>query len=517
MLPRRAKRVFINVQINSEARAWKWLAVTGLIAGVLALALGTANYWLSPLLSERLSAVAHQRFGNELQFRRLSVSLFPHVSVIADEVAFRQHGRTDVPPLVIMSRVHVSAGLAELIGPYRRAHRMVIEGLRITVPPRDANVSRTASQKPAAGDHLIADELIANDSVVTILPGVPGKNPLVFNIYKLVLTPAAQDAMHYRAQLHNAKPPGLIESDGEFGPWSSDDPGGMPLSGSYRFSHADLSVFNGIMGTLSSTGRFGGNLETIHAEGNTDTPDFALRDAGHPVHLVAHYQAVIDGTNGETLLQPVEAQFRHTHITCRGGVLQEPGQKGKTVDLQGSVQNGRLEDVLYLATKSTQPMTGSLSFDSKIIIPPGDIDVVRKLYLDGHAAVREVLFTNPEVQRTVNELSNRASGQPKAPDTQRAFSTINARFIMDQGAIQFPALSFGIPGAEISMTGTYGILNEAINFQGHASTVAKPSQMTTGVKSVLLKAVDPFVKKGTAGAVIPVHITGTREHPIFGL
>jgi hypothetical protein len=46
---------------------------------------------------------------------------------------------------------------------------------------------------------------------------------------------------------------------------------------------------------------------------------------------------------------------------------------------------------------------------------------------------------------------------------------------------------------------------------------AKLSQTTTGFKSLLLKAVDPFFKKGTKGAVLPIKIGGTRESPSFGL
>jgi hypothetical protein len=41
--------------------------------------------------------------------------------------------------------------------------------------------------------------------------------------------------------------------------------------------------------------------------------------------------------------------------------------------------------------------------------------------------------------------------------------------------------------------------------------------MTTGWKSLLLKAVDPFFKKDGAGAVLPIKITGTKSDPHFGL
>jgi hypothetical protein len=45
---------------------------------------------------------------------------------------------------------------------------------------------------------------------------------------------------------------------------------------------------------------------------------------------------------------------------------------------------------------------------------------------------------------------------------------------------------------------------------------AKLHQATSGIKSFLLKAVDPFLKKNRrGGAVIPVRITGTYQHPSY--
>jgi len=46
---------------------------------------------------------------------------------------------------------------------------------------------------------------------------------------------------------------------------------------------------------------------------------------------------------------------------------------------------------------------------------------------------------------------------------------------------------------------------------------AKLSQMTTGWKSILLKAVDPFFSKHGAGTQVPFKVTGTRSEPHFGL
>ncbi len=46
---------------------------------------------------------------------------------------------------------------------------------------------------------------------------------------------------------------------------------------------------------------------------------------------------------------------------------------------------------------------------------------------------------------------------------------------------------------------------------------AKLSETQKGIKSILLKVVDPFFKKGKAGAVLPIKITGTLKEPSVGL
>ena len=71
----------------------------------------------------------------------------------------------------------------------------------------------------------------------------------------------------FRAALINTEPPGEIRSSGQFGPWNSEAPGITPVSGSYTFDNANLGVFEGIAGTLSSRGKFSGRLERIESEG----------------------------------------------------------------------------------------------------------------------------------------------------------------------------------------------------------------------------------------------------------
>jgi hypothetical protein len=83
--------------------------------------------------------------------------------------------------------------------------------------------------------------------------------------------------------------------------------------------------------------------------------------------------------------------------------------------------------------------------------------------------------------------------------------------------MDFPDLSFSVPGALIDMSGIYTLDGNRFDFHGKAKLHARPSQMTTGWKSLLLKAVDPFLAKNGYGTEVPIEISGTKADPHFGL
>jgi hypothetical protein len=89
--------------------------------------------------------------------------------------------------------------------------------------------------------------------------------------------------------------------------------------------------------------------------------------------------------------------------------------------------------------------------------------------------------------------------------------------VLAGGIATFSDLSFGVPGAQARLYGTYNLVNENIDLHGRMRVDTKISKTETGMKSFLLKALDPFFKKKKKGEVVPVHITGTYQHPRFGL
>jgi hypothetical protein len=244
-----------------------------------------------------------------------------------------------------------------------------------------------------------------------------------------------------------------------------------------------------------------------------------LKISGNPVQLKTQFHAIVDGTDGDTYLQPVNAQLGRSSVVARGGVYGKPGVKGKTVALDVTVTDSRIEDMLLLAVKSKQPlMTGSMTFTTKFELPPGDQDVSMKLYLKGEFGVSSARFTSFKVQDKVDELSQRARGQVgEEAEDERSVSNLRGRFELRSGVIRFSSLTFAVPGARVHLGGSYGLGTEELDFTGNLHTQAKVSEMTTGIKSFLLKLADPLFSKKGAGAVVPIKISGTREEPKYGL
>ena len=157
-----------------------------------------------------------------------------------------------------------------------------------------------------------------------------------------------------------------------------------PSNGKYEFTNADLSTIKGIAGILSSKGEYSGELGEIIVDGTTDTPDFRLTISGHPVPLHTEFHAIVDGTNGDTYLQPVDATLLHSHIVARGSVVRSKDRNGHHIVLDAIVDKSRIEDLLHLGVRTDPPvMTGSVQLKSKIEIPPGNTTRQRQASAQG--------------------------------------------------------------------------------------------------------------------------------------
>jgi hypothetical protein len=527
-------------------RHTRTVAVAATSIAVLGAAVLSLPITLTPGLRARLATALAERFDSQVDVRSVRVSVLPSLRITGEGVVLRHRGRTDVAPLIVVESFSADATIWGLTGGPVHLRRVRLEGLEINIPPggldgddddfddideagrevatrgtRDT-VSVDIAPPLAAGTTgagrptpLIVDDLVSERAVLRILRRRAGKRPRVIEIHHLSMEDTGSNVpWKFSATLTIPTPPGRIETRGTFGPWNAEMPSRTALAAKYEFHDADLGTFDGIRGTLDSTGAFSGVLDRIEVDGETSVPDFALADVGHPVPLTTRFHAIVDGTSGNTWLRPVDARFLHTRLRATGGVVEQEGQDGHTIKLDVVMREGRIEDVLRLAAKPKKPpLSGALTLDTTIVLPPGKADEDQRLQLNGSFGITQARFNTGDVQAKVNELSQKARGTREA-EADQVVSRLNGRFVMRRGVIRFSNVSFAVPGAQVNLSGRYVVESEAVDFRGEARLDARLSQMTGGVAAFFLKLVDPIVRHRDV-TVLPLTVRGTAENPEF--
>ena len=492
------------------------LIVISLVVIAVVALIVTGIHLSNPYLHKKVVEMLAEKCHADVELKEFHVYLFPGVRIEGSGLSLRYEGRTDVPPLISIGEFSAQADILGLPWKPWRVDQVKLKGLVITIPPKGQR--GTQNWAKARRIPVSIGEIVSDDAELRMLPKSADKDSHVFAIHHLVMHSVGLDRpAKFTAQLTNAVPPGEIETKGNFGPWNADDPGQTPLAAEYTFDKADLGVFKGISGTLSSTGKFSGVLEKLEVEGKTSTPDFTVTIGGHPLDLETVFSATVDGTNGDTLLHPVTAHLLNTVIVAQGGIVRALDKQGKEITLDVTVANGRLEDLMRLVLKGDKPpMTGAINFKTRFNLPHGPDDLAYRLNLNGKFDVEQAQFTSPEVTAKIETLSRKGQGQPENKDAGSSVSQLKGNFALDNGVLTFRGLTFTVTGAQVALDGKYGLKNEDLDFYGKLRMHAKISQTTTGAKSFVLKAVDPFFRKN-GQTEVPIKITGQRDHPSFGL
>jgi hypothetical protein len=505
---------------------WGWIFISALFVVIgLAAALEIMLHRADPILRGRVIETLSTRFDSRVDLDAFHVSIFKGLEVTGDGLRIFPTDEVvaagATAPLIAIKHFAFHANVFGLFQKPMHVGTVKVSGMTISVPPREMR-----NQAPKNGRHIgkikiVVDQIDCDDSKLIIGTIKPDKDPKLFDLRHIVMhNVGPNDPWRYDATLVNAIPTGDIHAVGTFGPWVNDSPGDSSLTGKYTFDHADLNTIKGIAGILTSKGDFTGQLNRIAVDGNADVSDFSLDTAQHAMPLHTKFHAIVDGTSGDTYLQPVEAKLGESEFTCEGAIINIKG-KGHQIDLNVDVPNGRIQDFLELAVKQQPPiMSGRLNMKTKLSIRPGKESVTQKIGLNGGFTLRAIHFINPEWQDKVDMLSLRARGEPdKAkPGANDVYSHMVGRFGMGHGRLHFSRLDYTLPGADVNLAGIYSLDGNELNFDGKVRTKAALSNMVaTWWKSWLLKPVDPFFRKHGAGAEIPIKISGSKGSPKFGL
>jgi hypothetical protein len=514
-------------------RKWQrvfWILFLCLAVLLLVAALMLAFNW--PFTRGAVISSLEQDSQAHVQIGAFRETYFPHPGCIAENVTFE---RGSPSPHLAVRRLLISGSYLGLL--HRYIPNVVAEGAVLTVPAgalKELFADRSPGQRTTG---TIVGELDAPGAQVSIARD--GNQPLVFLLHDLKLQPLAKgSAVRFAAQIGMPEPQGDLVIQGHIGPFRRGDAASAPLSGNYQFTDARLDQFAGVGGTLTSAGKFSGQIRAISLDGTTETPDFQLDVGVHPVPLETRFHAVVNGTNGDLALDPVEALLGKTTILTRATIQGATTDKAhKTVVLDMVSRRGRVEDLLRLFVHDEQsPMVGAISFRGHVVLPPDDRDFLQKVKLQGTFGIGAAEYTDLQTQRNVEILSARARGEAdKIEDDQdrdrkhgtdtvdrdldRVVSNMKGRFVLQHAVATFSDLSFDVPGASARMSGTYNVQNLKIDMQGTLRMQSKLPDTTTGVKSFLLRIVAPLThrKKEKQGSIVHLHVTGKYGHPQFAV
>ena len=238
------------------------LVVGAVVVGMLSTA---AIRRAEPILRARVEQTLSARFDVRVELDDLQVSVLRGLEVSGrglriyppDDVVASAKSR----PLIAIVHFEFRAGVIGLFVRPVHAKSVKVTGMRIEIPPRRERSRASRRGKAQAGGASVSvEEIVCEDSRLILETDDPGKEAKDFELRQVTLRDVGPNASwHYAATLVNAIPRGDIQASGNFGPWETDDPGDSPVSGTYRFDHADLSTIKGIGGILSSTGKFKGS------------------------------------------------------------------------------------------------------------------------------------------------------------------------------------------------------------------------------------------------------------------
>ena len=482
----------IRMQASHKPRR-RTIAIAVLLCLLAAETVFLAVKW--PFTRERIATSLSGFTSSKVQIGRFESTFFPHPGCVLHDVSVERASQK----LAVARDLTIVGSWAALLTLQHYVSRIDIRDAQVTLPspippPEESGDGKTTETK--------VGELTANGAVLRF-----GEKEIAFP--KLNLQNVSKDAaINYDFDFTLPQPNGRVTMSGSFGPWQKGD---TPLKGSFRMHEAKLSLADEVDGTISADGKFDGILQKIRVTGQTDTPDFQVKR--HRVHLTTDYAATVNGATGAVYLDSVEARFGNTVLQAKGAI------ERKTVTVDFTSDNARIEDLMRLTTKADRPaLNGPVTLRVHVVVPPGEGKFLRKVRLDGDFSIQNASFTKPRTQAKVSELSARSRGRDVGEDEpapERVVSDLKGHVVLRDGTATLSQVIFSVPGATARGGGTYDLIDKRVNLRGQVAMAATVSEASGGIKSFFLKPFNALFKRKNAGAVLPVSITGYYPRPKF--
>jgi hypothetical protein len=454
--------------------------------------------------------------ASQLTFSGYHRVYFPNPGFVATGITMRRKSAPDLPPLGHVDTLVVEGRWTDLLMMRERVQLVDLTGLHITVPPIGSKENQRefppGSGKDFDGPDTMIERLVIHSSQLDILRQSGGR--LTFPIKQIEIMKLHKgEAMTYVIDMQNAFPRGHILARGSIGPIHGKSFSATPVNGEFAIAQMNLHDAGEISGSLDARGNFKGTLQTMEAQTNVETKNFAVKD-GRPTPMTGEMSCTLSSENADMTIHSIVLHTGASTIEAQGTIKGSP----KTTNLDIRVDNGRVEDVMRPFIHGDVPIAGPASLQSHAYLgPPGD-GFVARLRVSGNFIVPSETVTNKKVEQDLSDFSRRAQGTDKPGEAKDGsgpadvVSSLAGPARIENGIVSTPRLNFRVPGAQATLAGTYRLHNDEAHLTGQLKMDKDLSHAATGFKAFLLKPLAPFFKKKNAGADVPIAVTGTPGH-----
>jgi len=517
----------------------KWGIALGLLvvlSGGLAVTMGMwASREAEPRMREEVERWLSLRLNSDVQLDTLDVQLRPALRVEGTNLVLRLKGRPDLPPFISIKRISGTGGFTRLRA--KRLTEVRLEGVEIHVPPgRKADLEalrqagRQATEATPAGTDtgipavpeppFVIERLVASSARLVVMARDADHDSQEWDIRDLLMEPFSLDAAApFSASIDTPLPLDRAKVTGTLGPFPHGDFNQLPIVAEYTFA-GDAGSVPGLDGRLEATGAILGTLERLATNGTVTSPAIGLRGTkGGQMPMTTAFEAVLDGTNGNLVLTKAATTLAESTFETSGRVLRVKGTGGRQISLAvNTPERADVADVLRLLVDGARPpLSGRLSLDATLDLPPGPADVIARIVVAGTFRLTRARFANAEAQGKVDDLSRRGQGKPSDTTIANVPYDMRGRVRLRRQELTLSSITFTAPGASIAASGDYGLSSEQLRFRGVATLDAAMSRTQTGARRFLLRPMDPLFRKGGAGTRLVVDVRGTKTVPVVDL
>lgn len=493
-----------------------FIAIAG--CGLFALGCFTAIHW--PYRYREIHPLLIQVFGSQVKVTHYHRIYLPHPGFIATGITITRP-TSPQRPFGTVETLYVQGEWNDLLLLRRRVHLVEMTGLHLIIPAAGSRAIHeefpAGSASGFKGPSTAIELMRLHNSILEVQ--YDSRKSLKFAIRSLELRNLERGhPVDYVLDMENPLPAGHISATGSFGPLNAKDVGATPVSGKFTFNQVKLGDIGELHGTLASTGRFSGPLRAIQASAVSETPDFAVDD-GQPTSVRGAVWCIVNGTNGDVILNAVEVKSGSTVVRARGQVTGSP--KISVVDL--TMDQGRAEEILRPFMHRNVPVTGAASVETHAWVGPTGKPFLERLRVDGHINLPAAQASDPKIEHSLTAFSAREQNQKansnsdppsdrlshQPSDRAAVFSSLSGPVTIRDGVIATQALLFQVPGAHVRLRGTFNLHSESVHLAGTLKMDAGISHATTGWRSVIIKPFSSFFRRRHhPGSQIPIAVTG---------